>query len=167
MLYFIALLDRSPDFSSMEWLVEKLTLNPPAVAGFVAENEARWGPRNWEISDPSGHGHPWIHGPYFSIRFESGVVEICHTRRFSAFTHDASYRDRLRHFCLYIAGLTGSDRAIYTHELMPWSGESLEEITVGLSKKIGPPANSFQELQEAGEYTPGSWYVDNFADLKR
>lgn len=167
MLYFIALLDRSPDLTSMEWLVERLALNPPAVAGFVAEYTARYGPKVWEISHPIGRGNLSIHGPYFSIRFEPGLVHVCHSRRYSAFTSDASYRDRLRHLCLYLAGLTGSDRAIYTHELMGWSGESLDEIGAGLSKTIGPPARSFEELHEAGAYAPGSWYVDDFADLRR
>jgi hypothetical protein len=135
MLYFIALLDRSPYVASMEWLTEKLALNPPEVAGFAAEYTARHGPKNWEVSDPIGRGNLSIHGPYFSIRFEPGLVNVCHTRRYSAFTSDVSYRDRLRQLCLCLADLTGSDRAIYTHELMPWSGQSLDEIAAGLSKK--------------------------------
>lgn len=84
---------------------------------------------------------------------------------FKMFTSDLSSRDAMRQACFTIANLTGSTRAIYTHELMPYSGKDLDQIEDDLIENIGPPAASFEELEVADYYGPRAWYVDNFVDF--
>jgi hypothetical protein len=85
---------------------------------------------------------------------------------FSTFTGDFSSRNSLRHACLWIADSVGSARAIYTHELMPYDGEDLDQIERGLRARIGPPSTTFEELHDADYFGPRAWYIDTFADLR-
>jgi hypothetical protein len=82
------------------------------------------------------------------------------------FSGDAWHREALRSVCFLVAGLVGSRRAIYTHELMPYGGaDGLMQIEVILRANVGPPAETFEELHAAEYFGPRAWYVDTFTDL--
>ena len=61
-----------------------------------------------------------------------------------------------------MANIVGSDRAIYTHELMPYEGQDLVQIEKNLREKIGPPAATFAELDAAEYFGPRSWYIERY-----
>ena len=93
------------------------------------------------------------------------TMEVYHMMPFSVFGGDASKRSELRKVCFELAGMVGSDRAIYTHELMPYGSGGLVQIETSLREKIGPPATTFDELHTAEYFGPRAWYIDGFEDL--
>jgi hypothetical protein len=79
------------------------------------------------------------------------------------FTGDPWHRDTLRKVCEVVAELVGSERAIYTHELMPYGGnDGLAHIESDLRARIGPPAETFDELHAAEYFGPRAWYIETF-----
>ena len=85
---------------------------------------------------------------------------------FDTFACNAEYRAPLRRFWHSLAGILGSPKAIYTHELMPYyDATTINEAEELLRTRIGPPASGFDELCRAELYGPRAWYIDDFADF--
>ncbi|HEX8181406.1 MAG TPA: hypothetical protein VF525_17825 [Pyrinomonadaceae bacterium] len=164
---FIALFDASMDCSP-EWLLTKLAGEPKFGTGVVERYRDRWLPKTWVVEAAPASGAPELLGPGgFAIRATPGTIELYHMMSFSTFASDSESRDALRRSCLLLADVVGLVRAIYTHELMPYSGAGLAEIERGLRAGVGPPAASFEELRAAEYYGPRAWYIDTFADLRQ
>jgi hypothetical protein len=164
---FIALFDLSSNGATAEWLLARLKANPAFAAEVVDRYRDSWQPKAWVIETSPATGRPELLGPGgFAIRFEPRTVVLYHMMRFSTFTGDSSSRNALRRACIWIADLVGSARAIYTHELMPYDGEGLDQIESELRARIGPPATAFEELHDADYFGPRAWYIDTFADLR-
>ncbi|HZS07277.1 MAG TPA: hypothetical protein VFD58_20740 [Blastocatellia bacterium] len=164
---FIALFDIAPGVVTPEWLLAKLAANPVFAVGLVERYRDRWKPKAWATETAPVTGSPILWGPGgFALRFASGTLDLYHMMPFHTFAGDPASRDALRLACLEIAELVGSSRALYTHELMPHEGEGLDEIERWLRAQIGPPALTFEELQEADYFGPRAWYIDSFADLR-
>lgn len=164
---FIALFDVVSKDASLEWLREKLSVNPPALAEVGERYRDYWIPKAWAIEPAPHPGRPMLPGPGgFAIFLDPGTLKLYHMMRFNDFTGDPSFRGALRRVCMFVADLVGSPRAIYTHELMPHDGQGLDQIEAGLRAKIGPPATTFEELHAARDFGPRAWYVDTFADLR-
>jgi hypothetical protein len=88
---------------------------------------------------------------------------------FRVFTADADARALLRRSCLFTSELLGSPHALLMPELTPdgfFDGLSLDDMEATLREKIGPPAATWEELNEAEHFGPRSWYVDDFNDLR-
>jgi hypothetical protein len=163
----IALFDVDSDTVSADWLLAQIKATPGFAASVIGQYLNLWRPKVWAIEPSPATGAPEILGPGgFAIRVSPRTIEMYHTMHFSTFTGDASCREALRQACLVIANLVGSVRAIYTHELMPYDGEGLQQIESGLRARIGPPAATFEELHTADYYGPRAWYIDTFADLR-
>jgi hypothetical protein len=163
----IALFDLSSDGATAEWFLARLIANPAFAAEVVDRYRDSWHPKAWVVETSPATGRPELLGPGgFAIRFAPRTVELYHMMHFSTFTGDSSSRNALRRACLWIADLIGSARAIYTHEVMPYDGEDLDQIECGLRARIGPPATTFEELHDADYFGPRAWYIDTFADLR-
>lgn len=163
---FIALFDVSSREIDLEWLFRQLLANPQFVASMVERYRDKWLVKNWEIEKSEVTGSALLGPGGFVFRLNPRTLEMYHMMRFSTFTGDESSRAELRNVCMAIAKLVGSDRAIYTHELMPYDGEGLIQIEKRLRDEIGPPAGSFQQLHTAEYYAACAWYIDRFEDRK-
>ena len=164
---FIALFDAPPDFSP-EWLLTKLASTPSFGAGVIERYLDHWRPKIWVVETSPASGESELLGPGgFAIRAIPRTVEMYHMMPFTTFASEPESRDALRRSCMLMAGVVGSERAIYTHELMPYGGAGLAEIERGLRAEVGLPAASFEELREAEYYGPRAWYIDTFADLRQ
>jgi len=161
----IALFDVASREAKLEWLFEWIVAHRQFAASLVERYRDKWLVKNWEFEKSEVTG-PAIVGPGgFVFQLNPGTLEMYHMMRFATFTGDEASRGELRNACAQIAMFVGSDRAIYTHELMPYDGEGLVQIEKSLRDRIGPPAATFQELHAAEYYGPRAWYIDKFADL--
>ena len=164
---FIALFDVSSEIVKAEWLLAHLTANPGFAASVVDLYGDYWQPKAWAIETSPATGLSEVLGPGgFSIRVKPRTIELYHMMPFHTFTGDLARRGDLRLACLWIADIVGSARAIYTHELMPYDGEGLDQIECDLRKHIGPPAATYDELHHADYFGTRAWYIDTFADLR-
>jgi hypothetical protein len=163
-ILFNSLFDLKAKDFNFELFVEQLKTSP-AIARITEIYRDRWIPQVWEL-DVSTRGEPNIVGPGgFWFWFRPQTVKMHHVMRFSTFTGEMESRQSLRLACRAVAGYIGSARVIYTHELMPCKGNTLDQIEAGLRVKIGPPAESFEQLHEAADFAPRAWYIDTFAAL--
>ena len=167
---FIALFDVSVERLSPEWLLPRVEARSDVFAGIVTKYGHAFRMQRWavEAAGMSGRG-PVLAGPGgFVIECQDHTIELWHGIRFSMFTGDVWHRDALRRVCFLIAEMVGSARAIYTHECMPYGGhDSLTQIEAALYTRIGPPANTFEDLHAAEYFGPHAWYIDTFSDLRR
>jgi hypothetical protein len=164
---FIALFDVTVEEATPEWLLARVEEKADVFAPFVEKYGRFFRPEKWAVG--AGHRGPEVVGPGgFALQVVGRTLELWHGIRFDLFTGDAWHRDTLRRICFACAGLVGSHRAIYTHELMPYAGDDgLVKIESGLRTRIGPPAKTFEELHAAEYFGPRAWYIDAFADLRR
>jgi hypothetical protein len=65
------------------------------------------------------------------------LLTLYHMMRFDTFASDARRRRSLRKAWAVIADLVASSRAIYMHELMPHSGQSLERWKETFGRRLG------------------------------
>lgn len=161
---FIGLFDRNRADVTMEWLHEKLAADPIEISQTVSQYKDLWNVDCWYI-DHSGDRDALVGPGGFAIRFNAHTVELYHMMPFYCFAGSERERHMLRDACAFLAKLFGSQRAIYTHELMPYEGDSLQDIENSLRVQIGPPAKDFTELHAAELYGPRAWYVDTFSDF--
>lgn len=161
---FIALFDVTVEGVNPQWLADRMRERPALFAWFVKAYGAHFRAQEW-VAEPSTHPGRALEvvGPGgFILRPTARLLELWHGIRFSAFTGDGTHRDALRGVCLELAALVGSPRAIYTHELMPYSGYGdLAAVEAGLRDVIGPPARTFDELHAAEYFAPRAWYIDS------
>jgi hypothetical protein len=159
----IVLFDVTTPGLTPESLREQLLTNPPELASVIERYRSRWRSQTWETGHCTYSGDPELLGPGgFAFRFGKPVLEVYHVLRFDGFAGDESLRTPLRRVWCLIAAMVGSSRAVYTHELMPWKGATLQEIERSLP---GPPAATFEEMRGAELFGPRSWYVDDFSGL--
>lgn len=163
---FIALFDVSREAVSPEWLVGEIKPNSVVFGEIVARYGAFWSPKAWTIESSNEGGEFDIIGPGgFSLHMSARRAELYHMMRFTTFSGHRESRDSLRRVCYFFSQLVGSKRAIYTHEMMPTYGESLDEIEAGLRSHIGLPATSFSELAASDFFKPHAWFIDDFSDF--
>jgi hypothetical protein len=162
----IAIFD-ARDCVTPEWLLEKLVAKPTFASEVTERYRDLWQPKAWTIHVSNVTGQPELFGPGgFAIRFEPRTIVLYHAMHFATFTSNEPSRRALRHALLEVADLVGSSRSIITHELMGHEGAGLDAIERHLRVRIGPPADSFDELDAAGLFEPEAWYIDTFADLR-
>ena len=162
---FIGLFDLTAKEFSCESFIEHVS-SSTAIASVAEVYRNLWIPKTWEVDVSNVKDTTRIVGPGgFSFRIRPKTVQMYHMMRFSTFTGKAESRQWLRLACRVIASYVGSARAIYTHELMPSEGTSLDQIEANLRLKIGPPASSYEELHVAEYFGPRAWYIDAFTDL--
>jgi hypothetical protein len=160
-----AYLDVAVSTTSAERLLNVLRSRSDFAAELIERYRDRWLPKTWELDPQSANGEPTLWGPGgFGIRFVGRIAQVSHMMPYGTFTGDASSRHALREACHTIAGLVGSTRVLYTHELMPCEGEDLQAIADWLHTNIGPPAADLSELHAAEYYGPRAWYVETIAD---
>ena len=165
---FIALLDVSVELVSPDWLLPRVIERQAVFTEFVERYGGHFRAKAWAV-ESVGAGSPELVGPGgFAMVRQGHTLELWHGIRFSMFTGDAWHRGVLRQVCRVLADLVGSERAIYTHELMPYSDDDgLARIEAGLRARIGPPADTFAELHAAEYFEPRAWYIDTFADMRQ
>jgi hypothetical protein len=162
---FIALFDVTVGGVTPEWLLARVEERPTAFSAFVDKYGHLFRAKGWTMQPPYPPLEaPSLYGPGgFALRLHGQTLEMWHGIRFSMFTGDAWHRETLRRICGVIAELVGSERAIYTHELSPYSeDDGLVSIEAGLRSRIGPPASTFEELHAAEHFGPRSWYIETF-----
>ena len=164
---FIALFDITSEDATAEWLRERLSSDDGFAAGLIEQYRDRWEVKSWVVEFSPVTGRAGLLGPGgFAISFRRGTLELYHMMPFGRFADDPASREALRRACLAVADLVGTSRAIYTHELMPYRGEGLAQIEEDLRSRVGPPAASFAELEQADYFGPRAWYVETFGDLR-
>ncbi len=164
---FIGLFDTKVSAASAQWLLERLAVNSSEIAEVTGHYRSQSRVQDWTCEPSPVTGDIELLGPGgFVFRFPPGIVEVYHVLPFGRFAFDDALRTPLRRVWRLVAGHLGSPRAIYTHELMPWSGASLDEVEADLRAQIGPPATNFEELHRAEYFGPHAWYVDQFTDLE-
>jgi hypothetical protein len=165
---FIALFDITSDAVTPESLLANLSADTSFAAEIIERYRDHWQPKAWTIETSPATGEPEILAPGgFALRFASRTLDLYHMMPFGMFTGDVWSREAMRRACYVVAQLVGSPRAIYTHELMPYGSDGLDNIEKTLLTQIGPPAGTFEELREADYFGPRAWYVDSFADLQK
>lgn len=162
---FIALFDLSSADITLEWLKEQLVAEPQFGRWIVERYRNKWLVKDWEIQESEITGSTLFGPGGFAIRLEPQTMDVYHMMRFNTFTGDTLFRLELRNACFQLARMVESDRAIYTHELMPYRSGGLVQIEKRLRDEIGPPANNFEELHAAEYYGPRAWYIEDFRDL--
>ncbi len=161
-----ALLDISKEGTSPESLLQWLQAQPAFASELIDHYGSHWTPKAWAIEVESSTGL-CLSGPGgFAIHFKPRTLSVWHMMRFSAFAGVPEARHAFRRACFELADVVGSSRAIFTHEMMPTSGEGLDQIEAGLRSQIGAPAANFEQLLSAEPYGPGAWYIDKFDDLR-
>ena len=164
---FIALMDRRRPLADAPWLAERLAEDTTAVSALIERYAKYWRPNSWIVQQSRVTSRPELLGPGgFRLDFGEHTVTIYHMMRFSTFTGDVASRLLLRSACMMVADLIGSDRGLYTHELMPLDRNSPAEAEASLRARIGPPALTFEELHAAEYFGPHAWYIDDFSDLR-
>lgn len=137
-------------------LLATLQAGVPAIRAVEERWSALWLVKRWEHQ----REHSRLLGPGgFSLSIEPGLVSLYHITRFSLFTHDAGAQALLMDACQALASLMGASRMLFTHELMPTLGPSLEEVMAHLRQEIGPPAETLEQLREAQPYAAHAWWL--------
>ena len=127
---------------------------------------SRWLIETWTCEARGADQRPELLGPGgFTFTFAPRLLEAYHLIPFTVFARDPGARDELRRVWRLIAGLVGSTRALYTHELMPRAGSTVGEVERTVREEVGPPAATFDELADAELFGPRAWYVENYSDL--
>lgn len=164
---FIALLDCPRGPNVLEAVRCFVVQHPDATADFVTRYGAKWRPKEWTRGSTRASAHPELVGPGgFSLSFRPTSLELYHMMRFQTFTDEEAIQTRLRRLCWHVARIVESDRAVYTHEMMPYGEGTLGEMIANLATAIGPPSRTLPDMRGAKLYEPGAWYVDDFADLQ-
>ncbi len=169
---FNAEFDLGAGFESAETSCAQLSEEPPGLRETVARYRDRWRVSEWTVQRCRAHAaFDAIVGPGgFALALSSRVASMYHVMGFSTFTSDAEQRALLRGSCAVIATLLGSSRALLMPELTPtgfFDDLDLGAIEAKLRSEIGPPAATWKELHQAERFAPRSWYIDDFADLRR
>jgi hypothetical protein len=162
----IALFDAPAGPGVLDLLHARFKADSSPFAELIEIYGKHWRPKSWSIESLSGVGDPELVGPGgFAMSFEPKILTMYHMMRFQTFTDDPRSQALLRAACRLVAGVVGSRRAIYTHEMMPHDGEDLAAIEVALRERIGPPAASLAALHGAELFSPGAWYVEAFENV--
>jgi hypothetical protein len=149
-----------------DWLASQFRDRAAGLSQVVETYRSFWRPQEWTV-DNGLDGVPQLWGPGgFSFEFKSRMMKAYHIVRFRRFACQPEVRTPLQQAWRLVAELVESPRAIYTHELMPYEGETLTDIETNLRREFGPPARDFDELCHADEFGPRAWYIDDFADLQ-
>jgi hypothetical protein len=167
-LRFRALLDLGAGFRSVEDLRARLANDPEPFEALLTEGDDR--ALTWRSEKSRFPGCFEVEGPgTFGLTVSSNAVNVFHWTRFAWFARDAAQRARVRRAVFVVARIIGADWALLSHELLPsrfFEGRDLAASERALRATIGPPATTWQELQEADDWGPRSWYLDDFADLR-
>jgi hypothetical protein len=156
----MALFDNKGEKVTAGELFLSLSTNPQFATDLIEHYQKYWQPQEWTLVDSSTQG-PGIVGPGgFTIRQNGTIIRLFHIMSFGIFAGDRWSRNQLQQACRDVAAFVGSEQVIYTHDLMPYEGANLNEISHWLQKHIGPPAVNFAELYDADSYGPRAWYVD-------
>lgn len=149
------------------WLKSQLVQGPPELASVIDEYRPRWQIQDWtcKFHHISKQFDLWGPGGFW-FGFDGRMISVYHVIRASWFASDPQARMKLRQVWNYIAKLLDSPYAIYTHELMPCKGGTLDAVVESLRTHIGPPASTYLELASSDLFGPGSWYIDDFHDLR-
>jgi hypothetical protein len=162
----IALFDVTAPDVEPALLKDQLSQGQPELASVIDRYRSRWLIQTWTCEPPGADRRSELLGPGgFTFRFEPRLIEAYHLIPFSVFARDQGARDELRRVWRLIAGLVGSRRVLYTHELMPYEGSTVKENENTLRGRVGPPAATFAELADAEPFGPRAWYLEEFSDL--
>lgn len=165
----IACLARGAAFAGAEWLRDELARGPAGIPEAIARFGHRWRPKEWTVEERAPGAINVVGPGGFSIYVGPASLEMFHLIPFyRGFASNAEDRDIVRRGCFAIAGLVGSPRAIYHHELLDngfHDGLDLDAMEAHLRATIGPPATSYADLAASEAFGPRCWIVDDFADL--
>lgn len=158
-----------PGYRGVAWLRDELAREPPGIREVVVRYGERWRVKEWLVEE-WGHGSRHIVGPGgFALDISARVVELYHLIRFSQFAGDDEERRLLRRACFAIASMVDSPRAIYMKELLPsgfGDGFDFDGIESNMRAAFGAPSPTFVALHAAENLGTGSWFLDDFADLR-
>jgi hypothetical protein len=170
-IWFNAVFELGTAFETPERLRTQLAEEPAGIRETVERYRHEWRATVWTLEPCSDRPMFYkILGPGgFSLMLSPRVADLHHVMTFGRFTFDAEERALLRRSCLVIANLLGSSRALLMPELTPtrfYDGVDIAAIEENLRARIGRPASTWEELHDSERFTPGSWYIDDFADLR-
>lgn len=164
---FNALFGLGSSYRGAEWLRGELAAEPPGVREAVTRFRHLWTPKEWTAGEREGCTS--IVGPGgFSLDIYTSAASLYHVIPWARFTRNDDERGILRRACCEIASLLGSPGAIYMHELLPVGpvdNLDLPKLEAQLRASFGAPSSTFEALANAGEFSAGCWYIDDFADL--
>ncbi|HEX5063699.1 MAG TPA: hypothetical protein VFV99_30180 [Kofleriaceae bacterium] len=164
---FNALFGIGSSYCGADWLRGALAAEPPGVREAVARFRHLWTPEEWTAGERDGSTS--IVGPGgFSLDIYTSTASLYHVIPWARFTRKDDERGILRRACFEIASLLDLPRALYLHELLPIgpvNNLDLQELETQLRASFGAPSSTFEALANAGEFSAGCWYVDDFADL--
>lgn len=165
---FIGLFDVAVEGMTTERLLDPLAARNDVFSWFEEQYGSFFRNKAW-VLEAFGERPQNLAGPGgFIIRIQGRTLELWHGIRFSLFVSDQAHREAMRRVCVVVADIVRAERAIYLHEFMPYAVDAaLPDIEEALRTMIGPAAETFDDMREAKEFGPKSWYVDTFPDLRR
>lgn len=163
---FIGLFDVNTPGVNPSWLSASLAKNPPVWLEVVERYRRFWRVQDWEVEARPDRAAVLLGPGGFEFHFRPRIVVAYHMIHFRRFTCNAEEQSALRRVWRFLSDFLGSSQAIYTHELMPYEGDTLSEIEAHLRAEFGPPSPGWAELCAADDFGPGAWYIDDFADLR-
>lgn len=144
-----------------------LSMHPRFGAGLSDVWKNRWGPKEWVIENCKLTGTCLWAPVGFALRLEERILEMYHMMPFSALSSDSlKERDALRRSAMLLADFVGSARALYMPELTNHEGRTLSDTIDWMTANVGPPAQTFFELNQAEYFGPRAWFIDTFMDLR-
>lgn len=131
-------------------------------------------PARWE---PLSHAIPrealyslWVPGGSCILSIMPKRAELSVATKWYCIWSYPEFRRLLREACFDLARMLGSDKAVYTPEVVPVVGDTLDEVIDSIRQQRGDPAPTFDALQdvEMDLYSAkGCYFIDTFDDLRK
>lgn len=144
-----------------EWFGTQLRKPPPLPA--------RWEPLSHTIGQGALYSL-WVRGGNCVLSVMPKRARLFVGCKWDCIWWYPEFRHLLRGACFDLAGMFGSDKAVYTPEVVPVEGNTLDEVIDSIRQERGDPAPAFDALQdvEMDLYSAkGCYYIDTFDDLKK
>lgn len=114
----------------------------------------QWPEKSWTLIDDELNG-----AGGFSFNIYDNEIIGYHIMRFWSFSSNDDDAKLVLNAFHCIAHILNCDRFIVCHELLPTSGNNLDEIIQNLKNTIGEPASNWDELHKCEIYEKHSWMI--------
>ena len=144
-----------------EWFGTQLPKPPPLPA--------RWEPLSHTIGRETIYSL-WVRGGNCILSVMPKRAELYVGTKWDCIWWHPEFRHLLRKACFDLAQMLGSEKAVYTPEVVHEKGQTLDEVIDSIRQERGDPAPTFDALQdvEMDLYSAkGCYYIDTFDDLKK